>query len=426
MCLYSVTRGELRNNLVAHNTALKFGGGLECAKFYGEAHSLSSFNNTWLNNTALIRGGGVILHPCNFSSHSDAYLGNSAGQEGGGFMVYGGEAVTLSRARVACNTAQNGGGVTVKLSDNNDKAALSLVCSSVTANGGAGRQDACLAAVAAGDSASAATATAAPAAAAGSGGGTEKGGGLYVATDQEAAVHDSAIVGNVATSSGGGVYMDRDTRLAVSGRATLIGSNNCTDGSGGGVFLEQGTKLVATGAAWVGNQVRPRRDGRAACGMCRINSNLGCCHAAARSAAAALLCRALMLRCSHALLLLLLRPLSVSPPPRPLLRAGHVRRRAVCHWRLHLCGAVARVDGQQQRRGGRRAGNAGRQRRGMQHQLQLRIQQRQGGRRLSHGTLVQLAGLRVTQQRRGSRLHVLPGCVRCGTYSCLQLTRVSC
>jgi hypothetical protein len=32
LAMYSATRADLRNNLIAHNTALKYGGGMECAK----------------------------------------------------------------------------------------------------------------------------------------------------------------------------------------------------------------------------------------------------------------------------------------------------------------------------------------------------------------------------------------------------------
>jgi hypothetical protein len=94
---------DIRNNFIAHNTALQAGGGLWCSNKADEptttAYHLT--NNTWLNNTALIRGGGVITNPCNVTVHGDRFLGNRALQEGGGLMVYGGQDVMLQNIQVS-------------------------------------------------------------------------------------------------------------------------------------------------------------------------------------------------------------------------------------------------------------------------------------------------------------------------------------
>jgi hypothetical protein len=95
---------DLRDNLIAHNTALQGGGGLWCSNKAENRSSTAYFltNNTWLNNTALIRGGGVITNPCNMTVHGDKFLGNRAVQEGGGLMLWGGQAVTLQNIQVSC------------------------------------------------------------------------------------------------------------------------------------------------------------------------------------------------------------------------------------------------------------------------------------------------------------------------------------
>jgi hypothetical protein len=93
---------DLRNNFIAHNTALQNGGGLWCSNKAENRSSTSYFlaNNTWLNNTALIRGGGVITNPCNVTVHGDKFLGNRATQEGGGLMLWGGNTSTLQNIQV--------------------------------------------------------------------------------------------------------------------------------------------------------------------------------------------------------------------------------------------------------------------------------------------------------------------------------------
>jgi hypothetical protein len=93
---------DIRNNFIAHNTALHSGGGLWCSN-KAEDTTTTEYgltNNTWLNNTALLRGGGVITYPCNVTVHGDRFLSNRALQEGGGVMLFGGEAVQLQRIQV--------------------------------------------------------------------------------------------------------------------------------------------------------------------------------------------------------------------------------------------------------------------------------------------------------------------------------------
>lgn len=306
LAIYSATHADLRNNIIAHNVALKIGGGMECAVYYGTTHIFTSVNNTWLNNSAVIRGGGAITHPCDMEVHGDRFLGNRAQQEGGGFMVYGGEKVVLQGVQVSCNTAQDGGGLMVKLSDSSDASHLDLRCSSVTANGGpAGpaAQQQCidtvaraylevprsrssstasanavglLAAIAATAGEAANTAADPPSAGAAGGPGAaaaaaEKGGGLYIAAEQSARIAGSALSGNRASSSGAGVYLDRKAVMAVTAAAasastagvssgskpvaSFVSYNNCTGGSGGGLFMEEGTTLAAADTVWSNNQV---------------------------------------------------------------------------------------------------------------------------------------------------------------------------
>jgi hypothetical protein len=280
---------------------------LPVCRYYGDNHVFTAFNNTWANNSALIRGGGAITHPCNMTIHSDSFLGNHAEQEGGGFMVYGGTAVLLQNVRVSCNTAQNGGGLMVRLSDSSDDSQLDLRCSEVTANGGlpdSKALQACLDVLADAGAESASSAAgrpgillAAAAAAAGGSGSTadtgatnalpgnaanaavaEKGGGLYIADDQKALVSGSIISGNRASSSGAGVYLDRKAVLqlraatadAAAGSVRAAGSaagaggvvasavswNNCTGGSGGGAFMDESSEVDAADTTWSNNQVR--------------------------------------------------------------------------------------------------------------------------------------------------------------------------
>lgn len=281
MCLYSPTVVELRGNRITHNTALKLGGGMECARFYGTQTSFVSSANVWAENTAALRGGGIITHPCDVNVHGDVFLGNTAGVEGGGVMAYGGTAVALTHAVLACNTAPAGGGAAVRLSDSGDASALSLACSSVLANGGGSGDtgaerclrvlaegglpvaaagaaagaasssravggplspDVLLAAVAAAASGSQATAAAGVNASTAAHDAAERGGGLYVGPRQSASLHASSVAGNVATSSGGGVYLDRGASVTVTGglpppegpegRQSGVGSSSDSGGEG--------------------------------------------------------------------------------------------------------------------------------------------------------------------------------------------------
>jgi hypothetical protein len=273
-------------------------------RYYGDNHFFTAFNNTWANNSALIRGGGAITHPCNLTIHSDSFLGNHAAQEGGGFMVYGGTAVLLQNVRVSCNTAQNGGGLMVRLSDSSDDSQLDMRCSQVTANGGLPESkalQACLDVFAESPSSNAAEQPSILLAAAAAGGSSadtaaadslpgnaaalavaEKGGGLYIAADQKALVSGSFISGNRASSSGAGVYLDRSAVLTLRGAAAAgaaagsvraVGSaagaaggvvasavswNNCTGGSGGGAFMDESSEVDAADTTWSNNQVGSR------------------------------------------------------------------------------------------------------------------------------------------------------------------------
>lgn len=92
---------DISNTVIAHNTALQAGGGLWCQDKDASHSEYRLTNNTWLNNTAFIRGGGVITNLCNVTVHGDRFLGNEALQEGGGLMVFGGEAVMLQNIQVS-------------------------------------------------------------------------------------------------------------------------------------------------------------------------------------------------------------------------------------------------------------------------------------------------------------------------------------
>jgi hypothetical protein len=102
LALLAADVADLRDNFIAHNTALQEGGGMWCSNM-AEDQSSTSYrlaNNTWLNNTALIKGGGVITTPCNVTVHGDQFLGNRALQEGGGLMLSGRQDVALHNIQV--------------------------------------------------------------------------------------------------------------------------------------------------------------------------------------------------------------------------------------------------------------------------------------------------------------------------------------
>lgn len=267
----SPTQADLRNNKVAHNTALKQGGGLECSTNYGGKRVLASTNNTWLNNTANGRGGGVITNPCDMTLHGDKILGNRAKQEGGGFMVYGGTKVQAQNVQVSCNSAQAGAGVAVKLSDKGEPSTLFLTCSKVTANGVVyyvEAQQTCLHIVTTAGSTGAdaeAFLTAAAAAASSqrsnhSAAHTERGGGILIAAGQKVVLTASVVGGNLASSSGAGVHVESKGYLKVTGAEdgsapAVVSFNACPGGAGGGIFLNTGSELSAYGASLTNNSV---------------------------------------------------------------------------------------------------------------------------------------------------------------------------
>lgn len=261
MGIESATQAELRNNLVAHNIAGISGGGLRCAEFYGKVHQLHLVNNTWLNNTSKAHGGGVVLQPCNATVHGDQYLGNNADEEGAGFMVHGGSRVRLQRVQVACNTAPQAAGMLVKISDLGKPSTPVIMCSNITANGGAAHsaaRAACLNSLASKvsqrhDIMSALTADAESR----RGQITERGGGMLVAAGQNVTLLGCFVTHNQASSAGAGLYVDGGKVTLSSPKglpSSLVTDNSCPEGLGGGAHLAAGGVLLATNTTWSNNQ----------------------------------------------------------------------------------------------------------------------------------------------------------------------------
>jgi hypothetical protein len=172
-------------------------------------------------------------------------------------------------AQVSCNSAAKGGGVAVKSGKEFDSAAT-FKCSSVTANGVAFNppaQKACLKTLAAAAALArpasdaflqAAAAAASSPAEGAQAAGADIGGGIWVASGQEAVLVSTVVGGNRAARSGAGIYLDKGAYLELTssdaGR-TAVSHNNCTAGSGGALFMSDGSELLAIEAALSNNRV---------------------------------------------------------------------------------------------------------------------------------------------------------------------------
>jgi hypothetical protein len=88
--------------------------------------------------------------------------------------------------------------------------------------------------------------------------GTDIGGGIWVASGQEAVLVSTVVGGNRAARSGAGIYVDKGAYLELGGSEagrTVVSHNNCTAGSGGGLFMNDKSELVAFEAALSNNRV---------------------------------------------------------------------------------------------------------------------------------------------------------------------------